>query len=436
MTVEELLGHVRPSVRLLLDSVTFTNPLPEWRDEIAIDWSAREDHIRQRIRDYLSGRSRPTPAARIDVPRRNNATKSWALLSVNDQIVLQTCALALAGGIEPQRLVNYERVFSYAPNTNPNHLAFTRSQLRSWVEFRSRMTEKVQHGAMLQMDIEDAFGSIKVADFVQFFREKCGEGAPIDLLQILLDQWAVPGRGIPLVNESLFYLGNVYLSRVDAIVARHAPDFIRYVDDYRMYDPSMDRLASALEKITADLREIGLRPNPAKTRLGGEYEYLDALEKIPKAQLPDENYIHELIFEDTPEPDALVPLILGALESEVGLSEGRGRYIMQMLRRMRLQHEWFESHGDDSPLTKFDELLEARRKPELVAARMKKYVEGREEWRLIWLYYCSLDDFKSVDVAALPPIAAAWVKPKTRLIDLSELHDLGYLEAGRALTGG
>lgn len=436
MNLDELLRYVRPSVRLVLDSVTFTNPLPEWRDEITINWNAREKHIRQRIRAYLSGSAKPTPATRIDVPRRNNATKSWALLSVNDQIVLQTCALAIARVVEPQTVVNYERVFSYTPNTDPNRLAFTTSQLRSWAEFRAHMNEKARRGAMLQMDLEEAFASIDPTDFLRFFRETTGDGAQIDLLQLLIGAWGVPRRGVPLINESMFYLGNVYLARVDAIVARHAPDYIRYVDDYRMYDPSRDRLASALEKITADLRELGLRPNPAKTRLGEEYEYLDTLEKIPNADITGEHYIHELIFEDTPEPEALVPLIVRTLRSENDLSEGRGRYVMQMLRRMRIQHALAEEHGRDSPLTKFQELLSEGATPDLVEPRLKKYLAGREEWRLIWMYYCSIGDFQSVDVDALPPIAAAWVKPATRSIDLSELHDLGYLEAGQALNGG
>lgn len=436
MTLDELLLYVRPSVRLVLDSVTYTNPLPEWRDEITIDWNERENHIRQRIRDYLSGRARPTPATRIEVPRRDNTTKSWALLSVNDQIVLQTCALAIARVVEPQGVVNYERVFSYTPNTDANRLAFTTSQLRSWVEFRARMEEKVRRGAILQMDLEQAFLSIDAADFIRFYREKSGDGAQIDLLQLLLDAWSGPQRGIPLINESMFYLGNVYLSRVDAIVARHAPDYIRYVDDYRMYDPSRERLASALEKITRDLGELGLRPNPAKTRLGDEYEYLGALEKVPNADISLEHYIHELIFEDTPEPEALVPLIVRTLGSERDLSEGRGRYLMQMIRRLRLQHWVLEEKSSDSPLTKFEELLSENVTPELVKPRMRKYLDGREEWRLIWLHYCSLGDFQSVDFDSLPPIAAAWVKPKTRFIELSELHDLGYLEAGQALTGG
>jgi hypothetical protein len=289
---------------------------------------------------------------------------------------------------------------------------------------------------MLQMDLEDAFASIDMADFISFFREKSGDGAHIDLLQLLLSSWGIPQRGIPLINESVFYLGNVYLARVDAIVARHTPDYIRYVDDYRMYDPSRDRLASALEKITVDLRELGLRPNPTKTRLGDEYEYLDALEKIPSADISNESYIHELIFEDTPEPEALVPLIVRTLRSEKDLSEGRGRYVMQMLRRMRLQHSVVEVQGSDSPLTKFEDLLSESVTSDLVEPRMKKYLDGREEWRLIWLHYCSLGDFQSVNIDALPPIAAAWIKPKTRFVALSELHELGYLEAGHALNGG
>jgi hypothetical protein len=436
MNLDALLRHVRPSVRLVLDCVTYTNPLPEWRDEVVIDWDARESHILQRIRDYLSGRARPKPATPIDVPRRNNATKRWALLSVNDQIVLQTCALAIAHVVEPRQVVDYGRVFSYTPNTDPNRLAFTTSQLRSWAGFRARMNEKVRRGAMLQMDLEEAFASIDTSDFLRFFREKSGDGAHIDLLELLLGAWSVPGRGIPLVNESLFYLGNVYLSRVDAIVARHAPDYIRYVDDYRMYDPSRDRLAAALERITADLRELGLRPNPVKTRLGDEHEYLGALAGIPNADISQESYIHELIFEDTPEPEALVPLIVRTLQSESDLSEGRGRYLMQMIRRMQVQHLLLEERGQDSPLTKFEELLAESATPDVVEPRMKKYLDGREEWRLIWLYYCSLGDFQSVDADALPPIAAAWVRPKSHTVGISELHDLGYLEAGQALAGG
>src|SRR5438093_2659497 len=119
--------------RLVLDSISYSNCLPPWRDGVEIDFAGQDHRIRKRIQKYLNGRKPEKPFA-ILVPKKNGAKKRWLIPSVADQIVLQAAVSGLARRVIKR--VDDKRVFSYRYNQDPDRLLFIESQMHSWTQFQ------------------------------------------------------------------------------------------------------------------------------------------------------------------------------------------------------------------------------------------------------------------------------------------------------------
>jgi hypothetical protein len=443
MTAGGLDAYVHLATRLVLDSVTYSNPLPEWEDAPSVDYEAHEERVTRRIEAYLGGRTKPVPPTPVAVPRRDGVLKPWLVPSINDQIALQVASYALAQSVERTQIVDSGRVFSH-DLYHGDRLAFTTSQFEKWNAFQNTSRLRVQGKQVLQLDLEKAYESIDIGRFLAFFRELSVNAPESALLGALLRGFAAFTRGLPLINDSLFYLGNAYLTVVDSIVARYATDFIRFVDDYRIFDKSRTRLEDLVEPINKDLYAIGFRLNPRKTRLGSEYDFLttQSLRETTDAV----EYTSAIVFENVMDPKVLSGKIAKVINGNGDFGEGMGRYVMQIVRRVRFTAKLFGGNLDDHRAS----LRAANILPPLLE-RIRRYAESPEhEWRLIWcLYLC--EDFpdaseeiqsviRSIDLAKLPPVARLWtIRVATRdrhaPIPLEEQHELSYVDAGMARYG-
>src|SRR5690348_11778652 len=90
---------VQLAIRLLLDSVSYSNPLPEWVDVLVIDYDSRTERIFKALSGYFE-RTTPKKPFEIDVPKRFGTPKTWVVPSVNDQIVIQACVSSIAQTLE------------------------------------------------------------------------------------------------------------------------------------------------------------------------------------------------------------------------------------------------------------------------------------------------------------------------------------------------
>src|SRR5271155_2162949 len=134
MSTDDISSYFRLAIRLLLDSVSYSNALPEWFESLTVDYLAREGTVRESARRYLNG-EHPKAPFEIDVPKRSGGSNSWVIPSINDQIILQACISAVAQDVE-QKCIDSKRVFSCLYNTNPNRLAFLEDQVEAWTRFQ------------------------------------------------------------------------------------------------------------------------------------------------------------------------------------------------------------------------------------------------------------------------------------------------------------
>ncbi len=452
--IEEL--PISVAIRLALDVVSYSNPLPPWDDPLTIDYGARERTIARMAERYLAGEY-PAPPFEILVPTKRGTRKSWVVPSVNDQIVLQACVSALAervGSVPDPR-----RVFSYRLNTDPSRLQLVESQVSAWSHFQNETRQRLEsHAYLLQFDLKAAFDHIDPQRFFAFMDSHVLPGRALDLLKISVQAFGQPKPGLPLINDSLFFLGNAYLTVVDRIVATHAPEFIRFVDDYRVFGPSASTLERALAAIDRALLSLGFTLNPSKIRLGSAEEYLDAIAKVRYSVTEGEDgYISAAVFDDVMTADVLSDLVARAVRSpDDYLNEGFGRLCLSAIRRMRLNAEVaLIKNYPESPLDKFTERVGADANLIRAALALLEQCADRAEetWRTVWLLYLLRDlvptgikdrhlaerakaSIEQIgDSDAVPLVSRIWARrlirsdiPKQQSTE--ELHTLGYLEAG------
>ena len=316
---------VQLAIRLLMDSVSYSNALPEWFEPLMINYVGREARVRKAIEQYLSG-AQPQKPFDITLPKRDGKSNVWVVPSVNDQIICQACVSAIANTIE-QKFIDRTKVFSCRLNRDPNRLAFLEDQVTAWALFQARLKELCATDmCVLQIDLKDAFDSIKLPLFGAFIKRAGVDPTAARLLEVFLKSFSAISPGLPFLNDSFFFLGNAYFSEVDKIVAKQAPNFIRYVDDYKIFDRSRSTLETKFAAIRGELQKIGFEISDNKVWLGAGQDYLQAISTLKYAKTEKTEYVDAAIQPAVFEPEDTVALVKACLEKpEDYLHQGYGR---------------------------------------------------------------------------------------------------------------
>jgi hypothetical protein len=430
--------------------------MPEWVDVLVIDYGGRAKRINKALSDYLEGVA-PRKAFEIEVPKKFGTPKTWVVPSVNDQIVIQACVSSIAERIEG-RCIDRTVVYSSRLNRDPRRLSFLESQVDAWAMFQSVLHARCAAGhCLLQIDLKDAYERIQIPSFSKFLNEKTDSAPAAKILSHLLTTFSDGRDGIPLINDSVFFLGNAYFSIVDEILRRKKCQFVRFVDDYKIFG------TSALPEIRKELSKFGFEINDQKLKLGEGEEYLEAISNLKYAKIPKTEYIDASVQPGVYDPKDMMEQILESLRkpSEF-LHQGFGWLQMASLRRMQVRGLFSETVGYEvSPLARFRETFSENSEAlSLIVERLEDYSQTKDEtWRLVWvLYLCKflvkpssnsqrlhsrifdimdrIGQSKSVD-----QVARQWAARGTaeRAIveneKIEEIHTLEYLEAGRAWYG-
>jgi hypothetical protein len=77
----------------------------------------------------------------------------------------------------------------------------------------------------------------------------------------------LPGRGIPQGSSASDILSKLYLNTLDHYIVSSKYDYIRYVDDLRIFAPDLHTAQEALLNLTLYLKRLGLHLNSKKTRI-------------------------------------------------------------------------------------------------------------------------------------------------------------------------
>ena len=378
------------ATRVYIDSVSHSNPLPHWLDSKKYPYDQIAQLIKGKIVRYTKNQEDVKPAYKIDVPLKAGITRTWLIPSVNDQIILHACTIDLESSLYLDDSKK-SKVFSY--QGSPDKIDFLNRQLEQWIAFQDETLKRMKpNGYILQLDLKKAYANFDRKKVFSYFAKKSGNKPTVDLLAKLINGWTDDTKGLPLVNDSLFFLGDAYLDTVDTLIEKHSANFIRFVDDYRFFGDSKKELETVFESVSNELASAGFVINQKKVCLGPCSDFIKMLSVKKYKEEPNE-YLGPLLFAEVIDPERLVEYIAVALNKpEQYLTVSYGRLLTRELRKLRAnaQSGSFAYNAFVSKLAKNRTI-----RKQIIELTTTYSSKTNESWRIVWLLHLLEDLVRS-----------------------------------------
>jgi hypothetical protein len=212
---------------------------------------------------------RPRSTLVADIPKGNGAVRPAALLCLEDRVVYATTVGAMLPSINAGLRWSQGRVdFSYRLSESPRRVEWSASAFVGWSAFRKASIEQIDNGAAhaVLTDITGFYENIDLDVLFSDLRSLGCDASVVQLLQTCLYRWCiVPGRGVPQGVSPSDILAKVYMNPIDQTVTDMGINYIRYVDDMRIFAMGVPACKKALMFLTQALRRRGLNLQSAKT---------------------------------------------------------------------------------------------------------------------------------------------------------------------------
>jgi hypothetical protein len=249
------------------------------------------------LREKVSAGYRPGSANIADIPKGNGAVRPGAVLSLEDRTVYAD----IVGSLFPMisaglRWAQGTIDFSYQLAAQPDRVNWFSNRFAGWTQFRQRQLEKLRSGEntthVVVTDLTGFYENIDLSILTSDLRSLGCDAETVQLLSTCLYRWGViPGRGIPQGYSASDILAKVYLNPIDQAVVNEGFDYIRYVDDIRLFCSGFAKCKQALLFLNQALRRRGLNLQTSKTEMMGRASAKTRIEGIaPVIEAAQERY--------------------------------------------------------------------------------------------------------------------------------------------------
>jgi hypothetical protein len=239
-----------------------------------LDRVAADADLQGKIADLVveriaSPRRQHRPAASaIMLPKwRDHAYRKCVQLDPLDAANFLTLAVLVGEIVEPRRLAVHEnRVFSHRFSPANNYLFDPRYTSSS---FKATVLNKLSDERdtfLVQADISNFYPSIRIDRLTAALSESCVPEGIIEVLVDLLHGYESVG-GLPIGPKASHIFAEAALVKADAAMIERGVDFVRFVDDYRLFASDAATAERWLGLVTDILESEGLSLNRAKTAI-------------------------------------------------------------------------------------------------------------------------------------------------------------------------
>ncbi len=252
-----------------------------------------EDWLLQLQQKIQSG-YRPSSTVIADVPKGNGAIRPGAILSPEDRTVYA----GIVGALLPTIYVGLKWEqgtvdFAYQLSEQFDRTKWFTNSYTGWTEFRNAQLQRLADDDITHVVVSDLTGFYENIDLTILMSNLRTLGCDHDIVQLLqtcLYRWApLPGRGIPQGYSASDILAKVYLNTIDRAMIDEGFDYIRYVDDMRVFCKGFADCKRALLFATQAFRRRGLNLQTSKTemivrdhakvRIEGIYPIIEAVQE-------------------------------------------------------------------------------------------------------------------------------------------------------------
>lgn len=243
----------------------------------------------------------PLPLQIIDVPKKDLSLRPGAVPEIIDRIYYQALCNAIAPDIDKKLDFNDDKfVFSYrlSNKADDDSYVFIDPSIayNDFISYQNSLCDDAECCYIVETDVANYFERIYHHNLISLLEGFNCDMEIVTALAQLLRKWNEGlSYGIPQGLWPSDLLGNVYLHYLDITIKSEKFQYIRYVDDIRVFCKNKKDAKLALIKINQTLRYLGLNIQPSKTFIHEIDDFCHNIHKfsesIEKLKLANENII-------------------------------------------------------------------------------------------------------------------------------------------------
>jgi Reverse transcriptase (RNA-dependent DNA polymerase) len=251
--------------------------------------STLRDRVARRIAEnllHLTEADSPLPIEAVPVPKLSaHAYRRAGWIEPVDLLTFLTCAILIAYRIEPTRVpVGAQRVFSHRFNPRDGRLFDAQYDGNSFHAAVARRLEARAGTVLVSADVSECYDSIFGDRLAQSLLRRGVETWLVATVSRLLAGWrGNVGRGLPIGSHASRILAEAILGDIDSYLQADGIDYVRFIDDYRLFAPDAATAQAWLQRVDERLTSEGLCLNQSKTSIrsltGEQYETLGQIRR-------------------------------------------------------------------------------------------------------------------------------------------------------------